>query len=283
MNLKAQLKNLLVPELSLILLFVLAGYCSGNIRLDPASDIPLLVFLVIGCYFVGSQLLKAFLGLPKSDLKLSHKVTALMAMVLVLIPPFVSYGQGWNGFLVTSLMFCFVVGTTITKSWVLKKIHKVPGLDIMLHTLTWGCLSMSVGVLMSGVEPETRSWLIVLLGFYIFASVFIMTEMNSSKSMKEKPSLIMFLGESRTLELIAILQLFGVIGLSTLYLSEYDSLHSINLTFYILFTLIALVSVFQTLVWSKDPSHKKKFNYNFLLISSNLYLMCWVVAEWFYQ
>lgn len=283
MNLKAQLKNLLVPELSLILLFVLAGYCSGNIRLDPASDIPLLIFLVIGCYYTGSQLLKTFLKLPKSDLKLSHKVTAILAMVLVLIPPFVSYGQGWNAFMVTSLMFCFVVGTTITKPWLLKKIHQVPGLDIMLHTLTWGCLSMSIGVLMSGLEPETRSWLIVLLGFYIFTSFFIITEMNSSKSLEEKPSLIMFLGESRTLELVAILQLFGVIGLSTLYLSEYDSLNSINLTFYIFFSLIALVSVFQTLVWSKDPSYKKKFNYFFLVISNHLYLLCWVVAEWFYQ
>ena len=283
MNLKAQLKNLLVPELSLITLFILAGYASGNIRLDPASDVSLLFFLVVGCYFVGSRLLKAFLGLPKSDLKLSHKISALVAMVLILIPPFVSYGQGWNGFLVTSLMFSFVVATTIAKSWVIKKIHQIPGLDIVLHTLTWGCLSMSVGVLISGVEPETRSWLIVLLGFYIFASFYIIVEMNSSKPLAEKPSLIMFLGESRTLELIAILQLFGVIGLSTLYLSEYDSLNSINLPFYIFFTLVALVSVFQTLVWSKDPSHKKKFNYYFFIIFNNLYLLCWVVAEWFYQ
>jgi hypothetical protein len=283
MNLKAQLKNLLVPELSLITLFVLTGYCSGNIRLDPASDIALLVSLVIGCYFTGSRILKTFLKLPKSDLKLSHKISALLATVLVLIPPFISYGQGWNAFLVTSLMFCFVVGTTITKSWVLKKINQIPGLDILLHTLTWGCLSISVGVLMSGIQPETRSWLIVLLGFYIFASFSILLDMNSSKPLAEKPSLIMFLGESRSLELIAILQLFGVIGLSTLYLSEYDSLNSINLTFYILFSFIAIVSVFQTLVWSKDPSHKKKFNYYFLVISNNLYLLCWVVAEWFYQ
>jgi hypothetical protein len=136
---------------------------------------------------------------------------------------------------------------------------------------------------MSGIQPETRSWLIVLLGFYIFASFSILLDMNSSKPLAEKPSLIMFLGESRSLELIAILQLFGVIGLSTLYLSEYDSLNSINLTFYSLFSFIAIVSVFQTLVWSKDPSHKKKFNYYFLVISNNLYLLCWVVAEWFYQ
>jgi hypothetical protein len=44
MNLKAQLKNLLAPELSLITLFIFAGYASGNIRLDPASDIPFCFF-----------------------------------------------------------------------------------------------------------------------------------------------------------------------------------------------------------------------------------------------
>lgn len=282
MQLKTQLKRVFVPELSLIMLFVLTGYTSGNIRLDPASEIPQLILLVIGCFFVGSQILKSFLSLPKPDLKLQNKVLAIIALVLMCVPPFVSYGQGWSAFIATGLMFCFVVGFSLPSIGIIRRIKHIPGLDLMLNTLTWGCLSMCVGVLFSGLEPDTRSWLIVLLGFYIFASYSLVVEMSGSKSLEEKPSLIMYLDESRTLELIAILQLFGVIGLTTLYLSEYDSLNRLNLTFYVLFTIFAMVSVFQTLVWSKNPTLRKRFNYYFFLVSNNVYLICWVVAEWFY-
>ena len=283
MNLKAQLKEVWFPEICFITLFALAGYTSGNIRFNPSKEVPLLMFLILGCFFLASQILKSFLQIPKQDLMLKKKILALVAMVMMLTPPFVCYGQGWNPFIATSLMFCLVAGFSFTNSWWLKKIKNLPGLDLIVHSLTWGCLSMSVGVLFSGLEPETRSWLIVLLGFYLFASYSLVVKMNGSETIEEKPSLIMYLGESRTLELIAILQLFGVIGLTTLYLSEYESLNAISFTFYVLFTLIALVSVFKTLVWSKQPTFKKRFNYLFFLITNNLYLLCWVVAEWFYQ
>ncbi len=282
MNLKAQLKKVLVPEISLVTLFVVAGYSSGNIRLEPVHDVSWLILLVIGCYFFGAEILKSYLRTPKSDLKLHHKILAIVSMLLIIIPPFISYGQGWNAFMVTCIMFCFLVGFSIPHHWVTKKINQIAGLDILLQSLTWGCLPIAMGALFSGLEPDTRSWLIVLLGFYIFASYFIMVEMNGAKALHEKPSLIMYLGESRSLELIAILQLFGIIGLTTLYLSEYDSLNMTNLSFYALFTLIAFIGVFQTLVWSKKPTERKRFNYLFFLIANNLYLFCWVVAEWFY-
>ncbi len=272
----------MVPELSIITLFILMGYNSNNIRLDPLSDISMLFALVIGCFFIGAQLLQSFLFIPKQDIRFPNKILALISMTLILIPPFVSYGQGWNTFVATCIMFCFVVIFGIPKSFILKKIKMLIGLDILLRALTWGCLAICLGALYSGVEPETRSWLLVLLGFYIYASIYLMIEMQSSKSLEEKSNLIMYLGESRSLELVAILQLFGVIGLTTLFLSEYDSLNSLNLTFYAMFSLVAIVGVFRLLVWSKDPSMKKKFNYYFFLVSNNIYLLCWVVAEWFF-
>lgn len=279
-SLKDILRKFLTPELSVIAIFVFMGSLAGNPPINLVSDVfSLLLMLLIGFYF-GSHCVHHFFLKNRQDLKKEDRILAIIGLFFMMTPPFLGYMQGQGVFVSLFIMFAMVAGLHIGDSKIQKKIKSLPGLDVLFHGLTWGVLTLSAGTLYSGLETMTRGWLVVLLGFYLYASFFLMRELTSSKSLSERSSLIMYLGESKCLELIAILQLFGLVGLTTLYLSEHQTLAILNTTFYVFFTLFSLCGIFQTLVWSKNPTQKKIFNYRFYLIFFHLSLTSWVVAEW---
>lgn len=278
--LKDIFKKILVPELSIISFFVFVGTLAGNPPINIVTDSLSLIVMVIVCFYFGSKFINNFFQKNRLDVSTFDRILAFVGLILMLTPPVIGYMQGMGAFLSLFLMFCFITSFQIGETPVQNKIKSIPGFDVLSHGITWGVLTISAGTLYSGLETTTRGWLVLLLGFYLYASFFLLRELTSSKALADKSSLIMYLGESKSLELVAIFQLFGLVGLTTLYLSEYENLFSHNSVFYILFTFFSLCGIFQTLVWSKNPTQRKTFNYRFYLIFFNLSLMSWVVAEW---